>query len=587
MSSYSPVDSTPSEVPKRRRSLVDRFFASLYALPASDGFLMRAALCVFGLFLLIFLAQASAERTVSVPATGGTFTEGIVGVPRFVNPVLAVTRADRDLAALIYDGLLRVSAQGSLEPNLAESITVSEDGLTYNVVLKSGIVFHDGRPLTAHDVAFTIERIQDPLLSSPMRGNFDGVKVEVLGDHELNFVLPESYALFTENLTVGILPEHIWKDAGTEEFPFSPYNNEPIGSGPYKIHKIVRSVSGIPEVYILHAYEGYVWGQPRIDTFEIHFFSTEAGLIEAFQSGVVSSVVGVTPETISALGINNATHHLERIPLPRTFAVFLNPNKATALRDPAARTALSAAIDRTELIRTVLQGYGNPLSGPVPPGFGATASVPTSTQASDEDVRAILRNGGWKLNEESGVWEKKIDDAVVPLSFTIATANQSGFAATAEFLKEAWQHMGADVQIDQFEQTDLTQGVIRPRNYEALLFGTHLGRSLDYYSFWHSSQRNDPGLNVALFANITTDSILSEMRRSAHPEERIARIEHFAQELNIENPAFFLYAPELLYVFPNAIAGASFTGVGEPQDRFARVYEWFIETDAVWPLFTD
>ena len=99
------------------------------------------------------------------------------------------------------------------------------------------------------------------------------------------------------------------------------------------------------------------------------------------------------------------------------------------------------------------------------------------------------------------------------------------------------------MQIDQFEQADLTQGVIRPRDYEALLFGTHLGRSLDYYSFWHSSQRNDPGLNVALFANITTDSILAEMRRSTDPAERAARIERFAAELDEENPAIFLYAP--------------------------------------------
>jgi peptide/nickel transport system substrate-binding protein len=526
--------------------------------------------------------------TVRIATEGGTFTEGIVGVPRFVNPVLAVTRADKDLSELIYDGLLRLGADGSLENNIADSVTVSDDGLTYNVVLKSDVTFHDGHPLTARDVAFTVEHIQDPALNSPLRGNFDGVKVEVVGDYELNFILPEAYSFFPENLTFGILPEHIWKEAGSEEFPFSPYNNEPIGSGPYKVEKITRSVSGIPEVYVLRANEQYLHGAPKIDTFELHFFSTESGLVDAFKKGVIESVVGVTPDTIAALNMNPETHHLERIPLPRTFAVFLNPNKAAALRDPAARKALSAAIDRTKLIDTVLGGYGNPLWGPVPPGFGVDVSASTTTTVpSEEDVRTILRDGGWKLNEDSGIWEKEIGGVVTPLSFTIATANQSGFAATAEFLKDAWEHIGASVQIDQFEQADLTQGVIRPRDYEALLFGTHLGRSLDYYSFWHSSQRNDPGLNVALFANITTDSLLTEMRKNTDPETRADQIEEFAEELSEENPAIFLYAPELLYVFPNDVAGASFKGVSDPEERYARVNEWFTETESVWPFFTD
>ena len=164
--------------------------------------------------------------------------------------------------------------------------------------------------------------------------------------------------------------------------------------------------------------------------------------------------------------------------------------------------------------------------------------------------------------------------------------NNSTFEATAEFLRSTWEQLGAGVTVKQFEQSDLTQGVIRPRDYEALLVGTQLGSSLDYYSFWHSSQRNDPGLNIALYANITTDSILAKMRRGTSTEELLLATERFAEELSKETPAFFLYAPELLYVFPNRVKGASFTGVGEPHERFARVYDWYLETESVWPVFT-
>jgi peptide/nickel transport system substrate-binding protein len=188
----------------KRLNFLNRFFAKVTALKASDAFLYKGVFLACVIFLLLFLIQWSQAHTVVQPTTGGTFTEGIVGTPRFVNPVLAVTRADKDLTALIYDGLMSLGKDGVLVPNIAESITASEDGLTYNVILKQNILFQDGTPLTAADVAFTISRIQDPLLASPLRASFDGVKVEEVGEYELNLVLPEPYAPFIENLTFGI-----------------------------------------------------------------------------------------------------------------------------------------------------------------------------------------------------------------------------------------------------------------------------------------------------------------------------------------------------------------------------------------------
>lgn len=578
-----PLEHSSSE----RKNLVDRTFSRLHALKASDALLLRGGILATVIFLSLFLIQLSTEKTVLVPAPGGTFSEGIVGTPRFANPVLAVTRGDRDLATLVYDGLMTLGKDGVLIPNVAKSVTVSLDGLTYNVILRDDVKFHDGAPLTARDVAFTVSRIQDPLLASPLRANFDGVTAEEVGEHEINFILPEAYAPFTENLTFGILPEHVWKDAGSEEFPFSQHNSEPIGSGPYKIEKIVRNASGIPETYILRANGEYHMSAPKIATIELRFYPTEEKLVQAFKKGTVGSVVGVDPARLSDYGLDATTHHLERIPLPRTFAVFINQNKSPALRDLSARKALDVAVDRKALVEAVVGGYGNVLTSPVPRGFGITGETEGTTTGNGVDAaREILKNGGWAINPETGIWEKTIDKVKVPLSFSITTVNNSSFEMTAEFLRNVWQQVGAEVSVKQFEQSDLTQAVIRPRDYEALLFGTQLGRSLDFYSFWHSSQRNDPGLNIALYTNITTDSILAEMRRSTNLEGRDEAIEKFVSEVEKETPAIFLYSPELLYIFPNKVTGATFTGVGETQERFANVHDWFIETESVWPVFT-
>lgn len=570
---------------QKKNTLVDTYFRKLHSLRASDAFLIKSALLISIVFLGIFLAQLSLQFTIHTPVFGGIFSEGIVGTPRFVNPVLAVTRADKDISALIYDGLMRLGTDGTLAPNVAESVTVSEDGLTYNVILKQNIHFHDGTPLTARDVVFTVLHIQDPILNSPLRANFDGINIEEVGEYELNFVLPEAYGPFRENLTFGILPEHIWKDAGNDEFPFSQYNSEPIGSGPYKITKIDRNTSGIPVTYTLSANTDYHASVPKIETLQFHFYSTEEKLAEAFKKGIIESVVGIDAEHIESFNLSPETHHLERIPLPRTFALFINQNKAPALRDISARKALNIAVDRTVLIETTLGGYGNALTSPIPPGFTSIPATQDTFEPSIDSARDILREGGWTLNDETHLWEKKIDGVMTPLQFSIATANNSTFEATAEFLRNTWTQMGAEVTVKQFEQSDLTQAIIRPRDYETLLFGTQLGRSLDYYSFWHSSQRNDPGLNVALYANITTDSILSEMRRSNDTSGRNDAIQKFVEELNTETPAIFLYAPELLYIVPNRIIGATFKGVGDPYERFSTIGNWYIQTESIWPFF--
>jgi peptide/nickel transport system substrate-binding protein len=160
--------------------------------------------------------------------------------------------------------------------------------------------------------------------------------------------------------------------------------------------------------------------------------------------------------------------------------------------------------------------------------------------------------------------------------------NNPLFEATAESIRAAWEKIGVRVTVKQFEQSDLTQGIIRPRDYEALLFGTQVGRALDYYSFWHSSQRNDPGLNVALYANITTDALLTEARTTTDITKRNEALTGFKDEILKETPALFLYQPEFIYVFPHAVTGASFVGVGEPHERFASVHDWYVDTDSLW-----
>jgi peptide/nickel transport system substrate-binding protein len=560
---------------KKAQHTLDSFTASGRAL-----FLFFASLCAISSIALLYMLNAS--LLVASPAHGGTLTEGLLGSPRFINPVLALSDADRDLTALAYSGLLRATPEGGYVPDLAREYTVSPDGRTYTFTLREGITFHTGLPVTADDVVFTIAKIQDPALKSPLRANWDGVVAEAPDPHTVRFTLKAAYAPFIKNLTLGILPKALWSSVSAEEFSFSELNASPVGSGPYRVGKITRTASGIPSTYDLEPFQGYALGQPYL-SLALRFYQSEDALVQALEGGEVQAASGISPDKLAGLrGINIAT-----TPLNRVFGVFFNQNQSEVLRQKSVRQALSAAIDRTDLIQKVLGGYGTALTGPVPPSV-LSANAGSSTPQGLDAARAILAQDGWKLND-AGILTKttgKGSAAVTQmLSFDLATANVPELMLAAQYLHDAWGRLGVQVNVKVFEAGDLSQNVIRPRRYDALLFGEVIGRELDLFAFWHSSQRNDPGLNVAGYANSTADKVLEDLRQTADPAQRAALYKKFTDELAADVPAVFLYAPDFVYSIPKDIQGLDLGLVESPSDRFLSVTLWHREVDYVWPLF--
>lgn len=573
------------DVSSNRISFFDKFFTYIDKRKPSD----RLLLYIFGLIGIVSLGYTllaiNESQLNTVPERGGILKEGVVGAPRFVNPVLSITRADNDLTALLYSGLLKLDANGRLHNDLAESVTVSDDGLTYNVVLRSDIQFHDQQPVTTEDVAYTIGLIQNPDLKSPLRGNWSGVSVEVISDKEINFVLESAYAPFLENLTVGILPKHVWGQLSIEELPFSQNNTEPIGSGPYKLKSVHRNKSGLIDSYHLTAFKQA--GQlANISDIEITFFQNDEQLLLALKNGTITSTASLPISELDEIDLTN--YQIVENPLPRVFTVFMNQNKSVVLRDPAVRKALDVMVDRQALIDNVLYGYGLPTDKPIPAGFIDVTSTSTSSsiepQARLAEAEDILRAGKWTKTDD-GKWQKDIDGNIVPLSFTLSTANTDIFGSTADYLEDIWSQLGAEVTVQKFEQADLVQTAIRPRDYQALLFGVEVGRSIDLYPFWHSSQREDPGLNISAYANITSDDLLSKIRVETDEEVKMDNLNELIAEMQNDHPAIFLYTPSFAYVVDKQVMLVSAQKIAKPSERFSTITEWYMSEDRVWSVF--
>ncbi len=571
-----------------RISIFEKVANTVTAFSLTERVVFFVIALVFAGSSFVLLSNLSHALTVPVPAPGGTLSEGIVGIPRFINPLLAISDADRDLTTLVYSGLLKVSSDGTLVPDLAESYDISDDGLTYTFHLRKNAVFHDQTPVTSDDIIFTIKKAQDPNLKSPKRAGWEGVVASKIDEHTLTLSLAQAYPPFLENTTLGILPSHIWQQVETEQFTFSQYNIEPVGSGPYRVKNIQRSSGGIPSSYTLIPFQDYTLEEPYIRKIIFTFYQNEDAAIEALQKKEIHSLSSVSPyqaRALSSLGIK-----VERVALPRIFAVFFNQNDVAAFTHSEVRVALDEALDRERIVEEVLSGYGVPIFGPLPHSlFGETLPHENAT-SSDARIRAardILERNGWKPNEEDGVMEQTIKKQKVRLEFSIATSNTEELKAAAQIIKENWEAIGAKVTLAFFDTGDLSQNIIRPRDFDTLFFGEIVGRDLDLFAFWHSSQRNDPGLNVALYANITTDKLLEKARLSSSRSERMDIYREFAKELDKDVPAAFIYSPDFIYVVPPEIKGVNLSAVAIPSDRFLNINEWYIETDRIWHLFSE
>ncbi len=579
---------------------IKHIFSKRFSIPkariieeAVARFTLTEKVIFYTLSVILFLGAGSAlyrlnqEFMVEVPSRGGTFSEGVIGLPRFINPILAISDADRDLTALVYSGLLK-AAGGTLVPDLAESYSISPDGLTYTFTLKPKLTFHDKTPITADDVVFTIEKAQDPSLKSPKRPNWEGVSVEKVDDRQIKMVLKQPYSPFVENLTLGILPKHIWSSIGSEEFPFGQFNIEPVGSGPYKLKSISRNGSGIPVYYQLEAFDAYTFGKPLINNLVIKFFQNNGALGAAYENGNVGSMANISPQ--QAGSIKAAGGRIERTPLPRIFAVFFNENRAPVLASKEVRQALEQATDKQAIVESVLKGEGIAISSPIPPGLLPSAASADENPPGWNETEQIaaakktLENAKWKLND-AGVYEKKNKKETITLSFAISTSNAPELKAAALMLQAMWRKIGVSVEVKTSDIGELNQNVIRTRKYDALLFGEIIGRDLDLFAFWHSSQRNDPGLNIALYTNSKTDKLLDDARALTDRDKRLEKYRALEQEIRSDIPAIFIYSPDFLYVVPKTLGGFTLGHITVPAERFLDIEKWYVETEKVWKIF--
>ncbi len=556
---------------------------------------------------IILIAKVNSMFLVDVPISGGTLTEGIIGIPTLVNPVIATSDADKDLTSLVYSGLMRKTPEGEFIPDLAESYSESPDGLNYTFTIKKNAKFQDGSNVTADDVIFTIEKIKDPIIKSPRKNSWDGVTVTKMDDYTVTFTLSQSYISFMDNTTIGILPSVLWKSVDVSKFNLSPLNTKAIGSGPYEIKSVVKNSDGTSGKFALERFNDFALGKPRIKYLNIISYANGKDLVGALTDHFIDQAGGISPENTES--VIKANYIIRTSTLPRIFGIFFNANNNKIFADSAVIKAFDLAIDRQDIVNQVLGGYGSTVHNPIPGRIlkDDTPEVIFSNVTIDE-ANLILDNAGWIKGEDGirvkgGATTKTVTKKVngktvtgtvpvksttpsIRLSFSLMTGDTPELRQTTELIKEQLAKLGAEVDISKVYETGQLNQLIRARDYEALFFGQIINHESDLYSFWHSSQRTDPGLNIAMYNNKKVDTLLESIQKTLSVTDRLSKYEDLMDEFNNNIPAILIYSPKYLYATSPHLNNVSLDYITIPSDRFSSVYTWSIDTDKVWKIFT-
>jgi ABC-type transport system substrate-binding protein len=370
----------------------------------------KTAFCVF---IFLFFSSASFlainfyhKKTEIIPARGGEYREGVVGFPRFINPVYApASDIDRDLAALIFSGLMKYDSKGNLQPDLIENYKILEEGKIYEFNLKENLTWQDGKPLLADDVIFTVEMIQNSDVKSPLRGSWLGVEVEKISETALRFKLKNESSIFLENCTLKIIPKHIWENIPPQNFPLATLNLNPIGSGPYKLESLLQDKDGKIISLTLVENPFYFGKKPYIPKISFRFFDSEEKLIEAWGRGEIKGFSPASPTSLTNL---TSSTNLYSFSLPRYFAVFFNLKNSKVLSEKEIRIALNYGTDKNEILKSILSNFGKIVHSPILPALYQFKDPEKIYQFNVEEAEKSLEKAGFKDEDGDGFREKII-----------------------------------------------------------------------------------------------------------------------------------------------------------------------------------
>ena len=532
------------------------------------------------------------------------YREGTLGRPVSVSPLAARTQVDRDLVALTFSGLVKLGPDGILIPDLAARWTTDETGKSWTFSLRPDARWHDGEPVTAQDVVFTINVLRDPTYTGPGAGSWLEVTPTAVDERTVQFDLTTPLGGFLQLATQPIAPAHLLTGVPVDALADDPLGQAPIGSGPFVMaeldadHAVLEpaasfglpgpdggepSPSAPPPTDALAtpgATKRPAIAAPRLSRLEFRYFDDVATLTDAFEAGEIDAVSGLPPaEAASLVAAVDGSRALRSHGTTLT-AVLLNLRVAhLELRDPAVRKALLAGLDRSAIVAGAFGGMATQADSLIPPtswAFDKAASAPVAHDPAA--AAAALTKAGWTKVDEK--WRPA--KATTPYTIELLTPDREmnpGLHAVAEQVAASWEALGFTVTLVETDPgTSLTER-LREGKFTAAVIDVSIGLDPDLYPLLASSQTRTGGLNLIGLQDSTLDGLLAAARKPGTPEARKAAYTALQTQLSLGEYILPVAFADEVVVARNTVQDVVVQPVGDPSDRFWDVLTWRLAND--------
>lgn len=527
--------------------------------------------------LILISQQSPLGDGVLAPSAGGQYVEGLVGRPGRFNPLLdAFNPVDRDVNRLIFSSLFKFDAYGEPQPDLVEEWGSSITGETINIKLRENALWHDGAPVTARDVLFTIQlmRLPEAPLPEDVKALWGLIEVVVFDDYNMQFVLPEPYAPFMDYLDFGVLPEHLLGGKDISALVADPYNLAPVGSGPYQFEELIVTGERITDV-VLGANENYYLDGPLIQQVVFRYFDSTAEALAAYKEGRISGIGQIDSATlVDVLNEPNLNVHTARLPRLTLVVFNLTDERLAYFQNPQVREALYMALNRPWMAAEALNGQAILADGPILPGSWAYYPDLPRVDFDPDAAIEMLRAEGYIIPASGGA-VRELDG--IRMIFELAHPDTPEHTALAEMIVEYWAAVGVQAITVAVDYETLLSEYLAPREFDAVLVDYDMTGSPDPdpYPFWHQSQIA-AGQNYSGWDDRRASEYLEKARVSSFGSERVRLYRNFQVHFVRELPALPLFFPVYSYAITREVQGLTLGALYDPSDRFNQIAEWFL-----------
>lgn len=533
------------------------------------------AVMAFLIFSVGFFREISSKNySEEVFYKGGTYSEGILGEIKTLNPILASTESEKSFEQLTFSQLYDIDESGSLKGDLAEAVSTKDNYRNFDIKIRKNVKWSDGEKLTADDVIFTIKLLKEQSLNVSNFKVWKNVEVSKKDDYEISVKVPTNSSSILYSFNFSILPEHILKNIQPDKIREITFSNNLVTSGAFNF-KSIQSDENKTTVSLVKN-KNYYKGEPYIDNFDLVVFNDRDKLKKSLVTG---EIVASPSVKISDFSENEQVKFSSReTKVNRGIYAFLN-NSDPILKDSKIRRAIQSGIDISK-VRKEME-FIEKLDYPTLNQFVNTKDL-NLPEYNFKQAEKVIESAGWRKNS-NGIFEKDGQKATLNL----ATISVYNYKKAAEEISKQLKDLGFDVKMTIIDKDDKTgafiQSILQPRNYSILVYEINLGADPDIYAFWHSSQSGQRGLNFSNYSDVIADDLLVNSRLDQTSEDKKLQLTKFSQRWIANSAAIGLGQTKTSYVFRKSVKPFSSNNIFVTEvNRYSDVIYWSAKKETLY-----